>query len=80
VADIVPVTRFVPTPEQFAWTFGGCDPVMRVRPGEILDLLDRERHAVHAPALEVEDVVLAAERGRGPWRPAPRRRRRRPRM
>jgi acetamidase/formamidase len=42
VADIVPVTRFVPTPEQFAWTFGGCDPVMRVRPGEILDLFTED--------------------------------------
>ncbi len=32
------VTRFVPTAEQFAWTFGGYSPVMRVRPGEVLDL------------------------------------------
>jgi acetamidase/formamidase len=31
-------TRFVPTPDQYAWTFGGCEPVMRVQPGEILDL------------------------------------------
>ena len=34
----VAVRRFVPTPEQYAWTFGGCEPVMRVRPGDILDL------------------------------------------
>src|SRR6266576_6721645 len=32
------VTRFVPTPDQFAWTFGGCEPVMRIQPGEVLDL------------------------------------------
>jgi acetamidase/formamidase len=32
------ITRFVPTPEQFAWTFGGCEPIMRVRPGDVLDL------------------------------------------
>jgi acetamidase/formamidase len=32
------ITRFVPTPEQFAWTFGGCEPVMRIKPGEFLDL------------------------------------------
>ena len=32
------VTRFVPTPEQYAWTFGGCEPIMRVRPGDVLDL------------------------------------------
>lgn len=31
-------TRFVPTPDQYAWTFGGREPVMRVQPGEILDL------------------------------------------
>jgi acetamidase/formamidase len=32
------ITRFVPTPEQYAWTFGGCEPVMRIQPGEVLDL------------------------------------------
>jgi acetamidase/formamidase len=31
-------TRFVPTPDQYAWTFGGREPIMRVQPGEILDL------------------------------------------
>ena len=34
----VEVTRFVPTEDQYAWTFGGYDPVLRVRPGQILDL------------------------------------------
>ena len=32
------VTRFVPTPDQFAWTFGGCEPAMRIQPGDVLDL------------------------------------------
>lgn len=32
------ITRFVPTEDQYAWTFGGYDPVMRVRPGDVLDL------------------------------------------
>ena len=32
------IRRLVPTPDQFAWMFGGCEPVMRVRPGDILDL------------------------------------------
>lgn len=32
------ITRFVPTEDQYAWTFGGCEPVRRVQPGEILDL------------------------------------------
>jgi acetamidase/formamidase len=38
-------TRFVPTPEQYAWTFGGCEPVMRVQPGEILDLYTEDAFA-----------------------------------
>jgi acetamidase/formamidase len=32
------VTTFRPTPEQFAWTFGGSAPVLRVRPGAVLEL------------------------------------------
>jgi acetamidase/formamidase len=32
------ITRFVPTEDQFAWTFGGCAPVMHIRPGDVLDL------------------------------------------
>jgi acetamidase/formamidase len=32
------ITRFVPTEGQFAWTFGGCEPIMRISPGDILDL------------------------------------------
>lgn len=32
------ITRFVPTEAQYAWTFGGYDPVMRIRPGDVLDL------------------------------------------
>jgi acetamidase/formamidase len=34
----IPITRFVPTEEQFAWTFGGCDPIRRIQPGDVLDL------------------------------------------
>lgn len=45
MADIVPVTRFVPTPAQYAWTFGGYEPVLRVRPGEILDLFTEDCYA-----------------------------------
>ena len=38
MATKITATRFVPTPEQYAWTFGGYEPVMRVRPGDVLDL------------------------------------------
>lgn len=37
MSDPVVVT-FRPTTEQFAWTFGGSAPVMRVQPGTILEL------------------------------------------
>jgi acetamidase/formamidase len=36
------ITRFVPTEEQYAWTFGGCEPVMRIRPGDILDVFTED--------------------------------------
>ena len=36
------VTRFVPTAEQYAWTFGGYEPVMQVRPGDVLDLFTED--------------------------------------
>jgi acetamidase/formamidase len=32
------ITHFVPTPEQYAWTFGGYEPVRRIKPGEVLEL------------------------------------------
>ena len=35
-------TRFVPTPDQYAWTFGGCEPVLRVRPGDVLELFTED--------------------------------------
>ena len=38
----VEITRFVPTEDQYAWTFGGYDPVLRVRPGQILDLFTED--------------------------------------
>src|SRR4051794_10421899 len=36
------ITRFVPTENQYAWTFGGCAPVMRIRPGDVLDLFTED--------------------------------------
>ena len=34
----VEIVEFTPTPEQYAWTFGGAAPVMTVRPGTALRL------------------------------------------
>ena len=39
------ITRFVPAPEKCAWTFGGCEPVMRIKPGELLDLYTEDAFA-----------------------------------
>lgn len=36
------ITRFVPTEDQFAWTFGGCEPVMHIRPGDVLDVFTED--------------------------------------
>ena len=30
--------EFVPSPEQYAWTFGGAQPVLQVQPGSVLRL------------------------------------------
>ena len=38
----IAITRFAPTEEQFAWTFGGCEPIMRVRSGDVLDLFTED--------------------------------------
>lgn len=32
------VRQFRPTEDQYAWTFGGVEPVHSVKPGEILEL------------------------------------------
>jgi acetamidase/formamidase len=32
------IHEFRPDPEQYAWTFGGAEPVMRVAPGAVLEL------------------------------------------
>jgi acetamidase/formamidase len=69
VADVVPVTRFVPTPEQYAWTFGGCDPVLRVRPGEVLDLFTEDafagriRTTADLPATSIEYPFINPQTG-----------------
>jgi acetamidase/formamidase len=34
--------RIVPSEDQFAWTFGGCDAIARVRPGDILDVFTED--------------------------------------
>jgi acetamidase/formamidase len=39
------ITRIVPTEDQFAWTFGGCAPIMRIAPGDVLDLFTEDAFA-----------------------------------
>jgi acetamidase/formamidase len=37
VADLE-VVSYRPDPSEFAWTFGGVDPIMKVRPGTVMEL------------------------------------------
>lgn len=46
------VTRYVQDPGSYAWTFGGYDPIRRIRPGDVLDLF-------------VEDCFAGRIRGTG---------------
>src|SRR5260370_1034564 len=36
--ETVDVKAIVPTEKQYAWTFGGVDPIARIKPGDVLDL------------------------------------------
>jgi acetamidase/formamidase len=36
------VVEFRPSPEQYAWTFGGVAPVARIRPGTVLELFTED--------------------------------------
>jgi acetamidase/formamidase len=46
------IVRFVPREDQYAWTFGGCEPVMRIRPGDVLDLYTEDAFAGHIRTAE----------------------------
>ena len=45
--DTIDVKRVVPTEKQFAWTFGGAEPLMRIKPGDVLDLYTEDCFAGH---------------------------------
>ncbi|WP_304105890.1 acetamidase/formamidase family protein [Mycolicibacterium bacteremicum] len=55
---------FVPTPDQFAFTFGGAEPVMRIKPGTALRLWTEDAYGgritgaddVASSALDTEDL------------------------
>ncbi len=63
------ITRFVPTPDQYAWTFGGYDPVMRIRPGDVLDLFTEDafggkiRSADDLPSTSIEYPFINPQTG-----------------
>lgn len=46
--------RFVPTPDQLVYTFGGNPPIMAIEPGEILDLFTED--ALGGNVRSVDDV------------------------
>ena len=63
------IVEFVPKPEQFAWTFGGVTPVLRVRPGTALKLwtedafAGRLRQATDLPSAALEMPFVNPQTG-----------------
>ena len=63
------ITRFVPAPDQFAWTFGGVEPIMRVRPREVLDLYTEDafggkiRSSSDLPSTSIEYPFINPQTG-----------------
>jgi acetamidase/formamidase len=51
----VDVVAFTPRPEQFAWTFGGVEPLQRVAPGSVLELWTED--AFGGKVRRAEDLV-----------------------
>jgi acetamidase/formamidase len=45
VSPDIAITHFVPTPDQYAWTFGACEPVMPIQPGDVLELFTEDAFA-----------------------------------
>ena len=46
------VRTFRPTPEQYAWTFGGVEPIHSLRPGEIVELYTEDCFAGRIRGIE----------------------------
>jgi acetamidase/formamidase len=63
------VRQFHPTPDQYAWTFGGVEPVHTVRPGEILELYTEDcfagriRGVEDLPATSIEFPFINPQTG-----------------
>jgi acetamidase/formamidase len=53
------VVSFRPEPDQFAWTFGGVDPLLRVQPGTVMELWTEDAFAgkVRGPDDLVSKVI-----------------------
>jgi acetamidase/formamidase len=51
----VDVVAFTPRPEQFAWTFGGVEPIQRVAPGSVMELWTED--AFGGKVRRAEDLV-----------------------
>ena len=49
------VIRYRPDPSEFAWTFGGVPPVMKVKPGDVLEVWTED--AFGGNVRSVDDVV-----------------------
>ena len=49
------VVSYRPRPEEFSWTFGGVPPVMKVEPGDIVELWTEDAFGGHVRG--PDDVV-----------------------
>ena len=54
--------EFTPTRDQFAYTFGGVEPVMRIKPGTALKLWTQD--AFNYALTSVEDLAKDADLSR----------------
>ena len=57
------VISFKPSPDQYAWTFGGAAPAMRIRPPAVLEVYTEDCFAGRVRA-ETDGGVMAGAHAR----------------
>jgi acetamidase/formamidase len=69
MSDATRIIPFVPRTEQFAWTFGGREPVMSIRSGDVLDLFTEDcfagriRSTADLPSTSIEYPFVNPQTG-----------------
>jgi acetamidase/formamidase len=57
----VPIVEFRPTEDQFAYTFGGAAPIMRIAPGTVLTLWTQDCFGARVRSVEDRPTLLMAD-------------------